>query len=210
MLDRVTQSRRLKTFEPSATAILVAAALLAVTDFGSELAGTSAVPGGPLDECAHVLTTLLVFWALGRRAYRFQLPALVASVVIDVDHIPAMLGQRFLTEGTPRPYTHSLLTICLLMIAAVAWRRRRDLLLGVAAGITVHFVRDLAEPGSGVALLWPVSDHSFSMAHGLYLALMAAVVLIAGVRSAIRTRSAAGAHRQADAELAGSAPAGSP
>lgn len=169
-------------------AVAVAALMLAAADFGSELAGGSAVPGGPLDEVAHAFTTLLVFWALGPRACRrFLLPALVASVAIDIDHVPALLGQDFLTDGAPRPYTHSLLTVGLLLIAALAWRRRVDLLLGLAAGVAIHFMRDLAEPGSGVALLWPASNRSFSVAHVWYVALMGAVVLIAGVRSAIGT-----------------------
>ena len=184
----VAQLKRLKTTEPSAMAVAVVALMLAAADFGSQLAGSSVVPGGPVDEVAHLLTTLLVFWTLGRRARRsFLLPALVASVAIDIDHIPAMLSQDFFTAGTPRPYTHSLLTVGLLSIAALAWRRRRDLLLGMAAGVAIHFVRDLAEPGTGVALLWPASNHSFSMGHGWYVALMGAVVLIAGARSAFGT-----------------------
>lgn len=44
-------------------------------------------------------------------------------------------------------------------------------------GVLLHFLRDLAEGnGSGVSLLWPLSDHAFSYPHTTYLALMAGVI----------------------------------
>jgi len=43
----------------------------------------------------------------------------------------------------------------------------------IALGLAIHLFRDLAETGSGVAALWPLSDHSFSLAYGLYLTVMA-------------------------------------
>jgi inner membrane protein len=169
--------RRLLTLSPAT--LTVAVVVLAGADWGNRLAGDTLFPGGPLDEVAHLLTTLLVFWTLGSRAReRFLVPALVASVAIDIDHIPGRLGIDWLTVGTPRPYTHSLLTIVVVLAAAAAWRRRRDLLLGVAIGLAIHFWRDMAEGGSGVALLWPFSDHSFQCPHGVYVAVMAAFVLI--------------------------------
>lgn len=136
-----------------------------------------------MDEVAHLLTTLLVLWALGPRACRrFLTPALVASVAIDLDHIPGQLGATWLTTGTPRPYTHSLLTTVIVITIAVCWRRRRDLLLGVAIGLSIHFWRDLGEGGSGVSLLWPVSYHSFQYPHGIYVVVMVVVVLINATR----------------------------
>lgn len=156
-----------------------AAVLLAGADWGTRLAGDTLFPGGPLDEIAHLLTTLLVFWALSSRArQRFLVPALIASVAIDVDHIPDRLGVDWLTVGTPRPYTHSLLTIVIVLAIAALWRRRRDVLLGVAIGLAIHFFRDMGEGDSGVSLLWPLSDHSFQYPHGVYVAVMAAFVLI--------------------------------
>jgi hypothetical protein len=163
---------------------LGAAALgLAACDWGSQLAGDSFFPGGPLDELAHLLTTLLVIWALGRRAReRFLVPALFASVLIDVDHVPGRVGLNWLTAGTPRPYPHCLLTIAALLVGTLVWRRRREVLLGVALGLAIHFWRDLAEPGSGVALLWPVSYHSFSLPHAGYLMAMLAIVAVVAYR----------------------------
>ena len=163
---------------PTLWALTLAAVGLAAADWGSQLAGSSFFPGGPLDESAHLLTTLLVVWALGRTASeRLIVPALIASVAIDLDHVPGYLGVGWITAGTPRLYTHSLLMIVVVLLAA-AWRRRRTTLLGVALGLRIHFWRDLAEPASGVSLLWPISRHSFSFAHKGYLGMMLAVVVI--------------------------------
>jgi inner membrane protein len=142
------------------------------------------VPGGPLDEVAHLLTTLIVLWALGSRVCdRFLLPALVASVAIDLDHVPRALGNDVLTHGTPRPYTHSALTVLVVLLAAALWRTRRDVLLGIAIGLTIHFWRDMAESDAGVALAWPVSDHVFVLSHTGYLLAMAVFVIVAAARS---------------------------
>ena len=164
--------------------------LLAAADWGTRLAGDTVIPGGPLDELAHLLTTLLFFWALGPRAReRFLVPALIASVAIDLDHVPGRLGVDWLTAGTPRPYTHSLLTIAIVLASALFLRRRRDLLLGIAIGLGIHLWRDMGEGGSGVSLLWPISNHSFQYPHGAYVAAMAVFVLIDAARCAEAKRA---------------------
>jgi inner membrane protein len=163
--------------------LLVAAGTLFGCDWAYRRVGYSVFPGGALDEIAHLMTALLVLWALGQRACeRFMLPALIASVAIDLDHVPAQLGFYGFTEGTPRPYTHSALTIAVVVAVAVVWRRRRDVMLGIALGLALHFVRDLAESDAGVALLWPWSDHAFTISHRGYLAAVAAVVVLDAVR----------------------------
>lgn len=180
--------RGLLTLSPATLAL--ATILLAGADWAYRLAGDSFIPGGPLDELAHLFTTLLVLWALGPRiCERFLAPALIASVAIDLDHIPQQFGAQWLTAGTPRPYTHSLLTIAVVLLIAVLWRRRRDLTLGIAVGLAIHFCRDMAEGGSGVSLLWPISDHSFQYPHGVYVAVMALFVLIAAARCARASRN---------------------
>ena len=132
------------------------------------------------------MTTLLIMWALGPRiCKRFMIPALIASVAIDADHIPGQLGVNWLTAGTPRPYTHSLLTIVVVLGIAALWRARRDVVLGVAIGLALHFFRDLAEGDAGVSLLWPVSYHSFQYPHGVYVAIMVAVVMIDAARCVV-------------------------
>ncbi|MGH2866015.1 MAG: metal-dependent hydrolase [Solirubrobacteraceae bacterium] len=158
----------------------VTTAIFLAADHVDQHIGSSVVLAAPLDETAHFLTTLLAIWALGGVADRFLVPALVASVAIDLDHVPADFGATWISAGTPRPYTHSLLTIAGVLLLAVAWRRRRSVLVGVAIGLALHFWRDLAEPGTGVALLWPFSNASFSLPHASYLAGMT-VIVIAGL-----------------------------
>jgi inner membrane protein len=175
--------RRVLALSP--TTLLVATILLAASDWGARLAGETVFPGGPLDEIAHVLTTLLVFWALGPRVCkRFLVPALIASAAIDLDHIPGRLGAEWLTAGTQRPYSHSLLTIAVVLAIAQFSRRRRDLALGIAIGLVFHFWRDMGEGGSGVSLLWPISYHSFQYPHGVYVAAIAVFVAIDAARCA--------------------------
>jgi inner membrane protein len=167
----------------SPVTLALTAVLLAGADWGTRLAGDTVIPGGPLDELAHLFTTLLFFWALGPRAReRFLVPALIASVAIDFDHIPGRLGVDWLTAGTPRPYTHSLLTIAVVVASALVVRRRRNLLLGIAIGLAIHLWRDMGEGDSGVSLLWPISDHSFQYPHGAFVAVMAVSVLIDAAR----------------------------
>jgi len=168
----------------------VIAAVFVVADVGDQLVGgDSFLKAAPLDEIAHLLTTFLVLWAIGGILWeRMLTPALIASVAIDLDHIPARFGADFLTAGTPRPYTHSLLTIVVVVAGASLWRRRREALVGVAVGLVIHFWRDMAEPASGVSLLWPVTDHSFSLPHASYLLIMA-VVVAAGMRRSLRLKA---------------------
>lgn len=176
--------------ERSGVGLTVAVVILAGADWGTRLAGDTVFPEGPLDEIAHLLTTLLVLWVLSSRMRaRYLMPALIASVAIDLDHVPARLGAEWLTAGTPRPYTHSLLTIVVVLVIAAVWRRRRDVLLGVAIGLAIHFWRDLGEGESGVSLLWPFSDHSFQYPHGAYVAAMVAFVLIDAALCARRRKA---------------------
>ncbi|MFZ0043856.1 MAG: metal-dependent hydrolase [Solirubrobacteraceae bacterium] len=173
----------------SPRALIVATIVFVIADAGDQLVGGSPWGQGPLDESAHVLTALFVVWAIGGRVFdRLLVPVLVASVAIDLDHLPGELGYDFLTRGTPRPYTHSLLTIAILLVASAFWTRRRELLLGAALGVAIHLWRDMAEPGSGVALLWPFSDASWGYSHAIYLAAMALIVA-AAMRRSLRTRA---------------------
>jgi inner membrane protein len=183
--------------------LLLAAIVFVAADIGDQLTGGDTfLTSGPLDETAHLLTTLIVLWAIGGVVWeRLLIPALIASVVIDLDHIPKELGYDFFTQGTPRPYTHSLLTIAIVLVAAWCWRRRRTVLLGIALGLALHLWRDTAEPASGVSLLWPVSDHSFSTSQASYLVLMA-VAFAVGMRRSLRLEHDARERTRAGAEPA--------
>ncbi len=167
----------------SARSLVAAVVVLVLADWAFRQVGDSFVPGGPLDEVAHLVTTLIVLWALGPRiCKRFLIPALVASVAIDLDHLPRELGYEFLTRGTPRPYTHSLLSIAVVLAMAALWRSRRDVMLGIALGLAIHFSRDMAEGDAGVSLLWPFSDHAFVLSHTGYLIVMGLFAAAAAVR----------------------------
>jgi membrane-bound metal-dependent hydrolase YbcI (DUF457 family) len=171
--------------------LVLLAIVFVASDSIYQHAGDGIFPAGPLDEIAHLITAVLVLVA-GPRVIRnrFMGPALVASVAIDADHIPHYLGYQFLTEGVPRPYTHSLLTIAIILLGAALWRRRRELLLGLAIGLCLHFFRDLAEGnGSGVALVWPVSSHAFSYSHTIYFAIMMSVICVDALKAGWRHRT---------------------
>lgn len=171
--------------------------LLAAADVACQLSGGSLAVQGSLDELAHLLTMLFVLWAVGCRLDRpFAKAALLISVAIDLDHIPQYLGWYGLTQGTPRPYSHSLLTILIVLLVAswcssrslraggARWPRGSQICFGLAIGLGVHFCRDMAEPGSGVSLLWPVSYHSFSYPHWTYVVVMVLIGAVCVVRSA--------------------------
>ena len=110
---------------------------------------------GLLDEIAHLATAalgLLVLACFIEVPRRFYVAALIASVAIDLDHIPLYLG--LLRNQGQRPVTHSLATVVVFAGAAVASRRHRAVLAGVATGLVLHFARDIAEgpPGCEDAL----------------------------------------------------------
>lgn len=90
---------------------------------------------------------------------RMRRSAFAGALAIDVDHVPSELGHEWLRSGgAGRPYPHTLLTP--LAVALVS--------RGAALGILAHFGRDLADPTSGVALLWPLSAREFNVAPWLY------------------------------------------
>ena len=124
--------------------------------------------------------------------------ALVASVAIDLDHIPPYLGADFLNRGTPRPYTHSLATVLIVGLVALAVRGHwGEALLGAGVGLLSHLFRDMSEPTQqGVALFWPISDSSAGLPYAVYAATMAVLVLIGLMR---RSRRRQLSNRIADA-----------
>ena len=119
----------------------------------------SILANGALDEASHLATGALGLLALScfiDAPRRFYVAGLIASVAIDLDHIPMYLG---LGNPYQRPVTHSLATVVVVVVAAVASRRHRAVLAGVAAGLLIHFARDIAEGPPGVRMLWPLSEH---------------------------------------------------
>jgi membrane-bound metal-dependent hydrolase YbcI (DUF457 family) len=92
---------------------------------------------------------------------------LIASVLVDLDHLPSELGHEWLRlEARGRPYPHTALTVLVTALVAAATRRRAW--WGATLGLALHFTRDLTDTDSGVRLLWPLSAHEFYAPPALY------------------------------------------
>lgn len=130
---------------------------------------------GPLDEVAHLATAalgLMVLACFVDAPRRFYVAALVASVAIDLDHIPLYLG--LLGDDGQRPVTHSLATVVVFAVAAAVSRRHRAVLAGVATGLVLHFARDIAEGPPGVRMLWPLNGHAWTASYWWFLGMIVA------------------------------------
>ena len=151
----------------------------------------SLAPAGLADETCHLLTGVLLLLALPASGPAFTAGVLIGSVAIDVDHIPALAGWDGLTEGTGRPYSHSLATPLALGVVALALRPPwRPLAAGLALGVAAHLWRDLAT-GSSVPLLWPFSREPFEIPYGVYVvSLVVAALMIVRLRDARVSQSA--------------------
>jgi hypothetical protein len=139
---------------------------------------------GAGDEMAHLLTSAIAVLALlttrrGRVRTAFVAGALIAGNLIDVDHVPMVLGDDFLTEGTPRPYAHSLTFVLVLLVLGQLVRGSvAAALRGAACGVFAHLIRDLGT--APVALFWPVTNRGVDIPYFGY-----AVVLTAFASAAV-------------------------
>lgn len=173
---------------------LIASALVIVgADAAFHAFKPTLVIAGVLDEPAHAATTIIILGALGWPGTRgFVVAALVASIAIDLDHVPQYLGAHFLTAGTARPYPHSFVTlVAVLSVAALSRGRTRCLALGAELGLLGHMFRDMAEPSSkaGVALFWPISDANVRVPYVIYGVVMGALLAVGLWRVAVTHRS---------------------
>jgi len=186
-------------------------AAIAVTDHFVQWHRLSFLPRGLVDEPCHFATAMIVLGALCRCLGRppsiaFIRAMLIASVAIDLDHLPLEFGSPVLTAGTPRPYTHALWVIVLAAVIALAARSRASepvrpppsgspqpssrprpsgrlravtvsaVAAGAAWGLAAHFLRDAAT--APLSLWWPVTNTPVQLAYGWYLAaLLIAVAL---------------------------------
>jgi inner membrane protein len=192
----------------SRSALLVAVpalvGLIFALDLGWAISSiyTGSIFYGLVDEPAHFATgaIALSLVALSGRTLerRFVVAALVASVAIDLDHVPQHFGLDFLTAGTSRPYLHCALGVLIPALAAVALPKWRPVLLGIAFGFAVHLVRDLVT-GPGVPLALPFSEASVRLPYLLYagaLGAAAAACLLAIAQPRLRaTRAGFGSRR---------------
>ena len=128
---------------------------------------------GLLDEPAHLATGALGLLALAcfiDVPRRFYVAGMIASVAIDLDHIPLYLG--LLGNEDQRPVTHSLATVIVVAGAAVVWRRHRAVLAGIVTGLLIHFARDIAEGPPGVRMLWPLQDTAWTASYWWFLGMI--------------------------------------
>lgn len=163
-------------------ALLISLVTIFVVDLFLWLVNPPLVLDGLTDWMAHAATAILALALLPQVTRRFAIGGLIGAVLIDLDHLPKYLGTDILTKGTPRPYTHSLLMLGLVALAA--WRTRGNAsvyLAGAAFGLVTHLIRDMAEPGQngGVALFWPVSDWGVTLPYVAYAAAVVIMFLLA-------------------------------
>ena len=139
----------------------------------------SVLASGPLDETAHLATGALGLLALScfiGAPRRFYVAGLIASVAIDLDHIPLYLG--LLGNQGQRPVTHSLTTVLVVVVAAVLSSRHRAVLAGAATGLLIHFARDIAEGPPGVRMLWPLSNTAWTASLWWFLGMIITFTLV--------------------------------
>lgn len=137
---------------------------------------------GLLDEPAHLLTAWLLLAALLPEGHRRLRPwALLGAVAIDLDHLPLYLWGVGTATLEGRPVTHSLTFVLALLILARVVVRYRLPLAGLALGVFLHLVRDIAT-GPGVPLAWPATDVSVLAPFAGYQALLVLVTAAAVLR----------------------------
>jgi membrane-bound metal-dependent hydrolase YbcI (DUF457 family) len=166
----LTWKRLMRHPERLAGVVLCVDAILARYKPGVAIAGA-------LDETAHLATTMLIGGPFPER----QQPAVVAgallgSILIDVDHVPLLVLKLPMESAADRPMTHSLVTLAAIGGLSRATRGQAGaVLLGIAAGTTCHFIRDLAT--GGMPLAWPASRRLVRVPYAAYAVLLAALVI---------------------------------
>jgi inner membrane protein len=147
-------------------------------DAGDRLTQGNVLSTGLFDEVSHLATAALGLLVLTRFLdvpRRFYVAALVASVAIDLDHIPLYLG--LLGNQDQRPITHSFASMVIFVGAAAASRRHRAVLSGAAAGLLLHFARDIAEGPPGVRMFWPLQGTAWTANYWWFLGMILALTI---------------------------------
>jgi inner membrane protein len=172
---------------------LVLVIAIVITDLAIAWHGFGFVTRGLVDEPCHLATALVVLGAITRvRGMppnpEFGWSMLACSVLIDLDHLPLEFGSSILTAGTPRPYTHALWVVLVLIAGTIAarwWSRRASrpraaatalILAGAAWGVSVHFLRDIAT--APMSLWWPVTKAAVQVPYWCYVLALLVIVAI--------------------------------
>ena len=185
LADRRVRSGRDASFRYHRPRFLPAAAMLFIFGIDGLMRFTSPplIVAAALDETAHLTTATILLKALPLPSNQtYQVSALLTSVLIDLDHIPLLLGSSVLTEGTSRPYGHTLLCV----VAALCFTlgkspRRRNAALGAASGLLLHFVRDVVK-GNGLAFFWPITRASIRAPYPTYAIAIATAAAVCATR----------------------------
>ncbi len=172
--------------------------LLLVTGLDAHVRDTelSVLKEAVVDETAHIATAVIALAGfVPRVAGSMAFGAVIGSTAIDVDHLPAMAGSLILTEGTTRPYTHSLLSVLLaVFLGLVLPSSLQRFMWGVVVGLISHLLRDMAT--GGVPLFWPLAMASITIPYHLYLATLIAGAFCAAMKEAAPVASRfIGSHR---------------
>jgi inner membrane protein len=155
------------------------ACLVVIAAVDDLVLGASWLPlHGLADEVSNVLTAGI--WIAAARKLGLPLaiaPGIIAAVLIDLDHVPDILGWFTPPDGTSRPVTHSLGTVLLVTAVALTWPMRRAAVAGAAMGLMAHLLRDL---GTGTVLFWwPLSTARVSLTYDLYFAVTSGLAAVA-------------------------------
>lgn len=188
MLSGTVSNRRFRTLWPVA-----ALAIVFLLDAALRARSWSVPVIGLLDEPAHLLTAWLALSVLpGERLRALRPWALVGSVVIDVDHVPLYLWPDLVSANGGRPVTHCLLMVLLPATIGAVLPRVRTPAWGLAIGLPLHFIRDVAS-APGAPLLWPVDASGVRLPYALYAA--ALIVIASAAVFSSRRSGVAGAPR---------------
>jgi inner membrane protein len=143
---------------------------------------------GLLDESDHLATAALALAFVRHPPTESLLVGLaLGGVAIDADHLPVEFGSSILTDGTGRPYTHSLMTVAAAAIAAgLTSGRVFRFAAGVSLGLASHLLRDMGT--GGVPLAWPFSKENVEIPYLAYAALLSLAAVVAWARLRVRSR----------------------
>jgi inner membrane protein len=171
---------------------------IVITDVTIAWHGFGFVTKALVDEPCHLATALVVLGAITRVRGTPPKPAfgwtmLACSVLIDIDHLPQEFGSSILTAGTPRPYTHALWVVLVLIagtVVACRWAQRAMtpgaatavlILDGAAWGVSAHFLRDVAT--APMSLWWPVTKAAMEIPYWCYVLALLVIIAIPPARS---------------------------
>jgi inner membrane protein len=122
----------------------------------------------PADEGAHLLTTYLLLRLIeGHVSPSFRRVALVASVLLDLDHLSRLMRPPLRPRTRPRP--HSMATVLGVVLLSLLFpRRHRARAYAVAFGVASHLVRDVAR--GSAPLGWPITGRGVRVPYVAYAA----------------------------------------